>query len=513
MELIKETVSVEDIVCAEQTQLMVDGDIIVPDVKPDILKILQVDAETVVTEKEIADGRLAIAGIVNLKILYIPDKKNECVKSINTSFDFAHKIERGAIMSGMAASVDADAARVEFRLINSRKLSVKTIVGLEMTVCTSKELELVTGIAEENTQLMKVPLKLAADAANCERELVLKDSVEIPAGKVSIGEILKIDTKISDKDMKAVTGKAVVKGVVNTTILYIGDNSEIEFAEMDIPFTEVFDVPNLSESSECEIDYEIRDLYFETAEDNDGDVRVVNLEFVIGAKIKATDHVEIEIVDDCYMPGMETQLERENVSIDEVVCRQASQNTIREIVSLSDNVPEIAEVYHVVTKANVTNTAVENGKILVEGNIDAYILYLCESPESPVYSYRKEIPFSYSLDGAGSKQGMECDVKAEVEHTSYSLNMANEVELRIILTIGAKVIKKRDLALIQDVTVSDMPQGSKKGIIIYFVQNGDRIWDIAKRYRASINDILECNDMSADDKLTAGMQLIIPTGK
>lgn len=513
MELIKETATVEDIVCSEQTQIMVDGDIIVPDVKPDILKILQVDADAVVTKKETSDGKLTAEGDVHLKILYIPDCDGARIKSICTSFPFTYKLERTGIGENMCADVSADASKVEFRLINSRKMSVKTIVGLDVCVCTSKELELVTGVADEAAQVMRVPITLAAAAADCERELVIKESLEIPSGKVSVSEILKIDTKINDKSIKAVTGKALVQGTVGASVLYAGDNSELEFAEFDLPFTEVFDVADLNESSECEIDYKIRDAYFETQEDSDGDIRIIQLELVVGAHIKAVDRVQTEIIDDCYMPRLQTELTRASETVDEVICTPNMQNTMREIISIDGNAPKIIGVYHVVTKAEVSGTSVENNKIFVEGTIDAYILYLTDSAEMPVYSYRKQIPFNASMEGEGAKPGMECDVKAEVEHAGYSLNVANEVELRMILSVSAKIIRKRELALIKSMDVTDNAEGAKRGIIIYFVQNGDRMWDIAKRYRASIAEIAECNEIAPDEKLSSGMQLIIPTGK
>ena len=44
MELVKENVTVNQVSCKGDTQVLVDEDIIVPDVKPDILKILQLDA-------------------------------------------------------------------------------------------------------------------------------------------------------------------------------------------------------------------------------------------------------------------------------------------------------------------------------------------------------------------------------------------------------------------------------------------------------------------------------------
>ena len=68
MELVKENVTVNQVSCKGNTQVLVDEDIIVPDVKPDILKILQLDAASCITGKEVSNGRASISGRVDLKI-------------------------------------------------------------------------------------------------------------------------------------------------------------------------------------------------------------------------------------------------------------------------------------------------------------------------------------------------------------------------------------------------------------------------------------------------------------
>ena len=66
MELVKENVTVNQVSCKGDTQVLVDEDIIVPDVKPDILKILQLDAVSCITNKEITNGRVNVTGNAEL---------------------------------------------------------------------------------------------------------------------------------------------------------------------------------------------------------------------------------------------------------------------------------------------------------------------------------------------------------------------------------------------------------------------------------------------------------------
>lgn len=203
MELIKESVTMNETLYADRSQVYVEGDIIVPDVKPDILKILQVDAVSSVTSKELTDGRLTVAGKVNLTILYIPEREGDSIKSITSVFDFSERIERQGITDQVMVSLDTDVERVEFNLINSRKLSVKSTVVLDCRICGEKNLEFVTGIEDGDAECMRSALNINSIITNEEHEFVIRENMEVPSGKVSIGELLKVDAKITDKETKA----------------------------------------------------------------------------------------------------------------------------------------------------------------------------------------------------------------------------------------------------------------------------------------------------------------------
>ncbi len=51
----------------------------------------------------------------------------------------------------------------------------------------------------------------------------------------------------------------------------------------------------------------------------------------------------------------------------------------------------------------------------------------------------------------------------------------------------------------------------KRGIVIYFVQKGDNLWEVAKRYAVPRDEILKFNNMAESDKLENGNRLFIPS--
>ena len=53
-------------------------------------------------------------------------------------------------------------------------------------------------------------------------------------------------------------------------------------------------------------------------------------------------------------------------------------------------------------------------------------------------------------------------------------------------------------------------QDSQPAGPVYIVQEGDSLWDIAARFRVSVDELVQVNSISDPNQLKAGMQLIIP---
>ena len=510
MELIKESVKAGEVVYSDSFETMTEGDLIVPDVKPDILKVLQVDANSCISSKEITDGRLSVSGRIDFSILYIPDGGDAQIQCMRTSLDFSHKLDKSSINEDCYAVIDSDVTRAEFHVINSRKLSLKAITSIDCEIISAREISFLTGIEEENAQIQTEPVTVNAFMGARDEDFMIKEMIEIPAGKASIGEILNIAYKISDKELKVITEKVVVKGILNVCVLYIDTGGSIEYTEAEIPFTEVFDFPNVYEEMSCSLNFRICDCYFDIAEDSDGDRRLINLELLVCAEMKAGSSMQLDVISDCFCPGYATKLEYEKTTLNETVCSPSVRNAIRDVAVIDSGLPQISSVYNVVTKSYITKSHTEENKLSVEGKIEAYILYITDDTQTPVYSVKKEIPFSVSLDSPGASAGMACRIEAEVSHTSYHLNVASEVELRCILNISAEVSKSRTVTLISGAETETIPRDKKKGIVIYFVQPQDSLWGIAKYYCVSVEDILKFNQLTDKDKISVGQRLVIP---
>ncbi|MGM9936919.1 MAG: SPOCS domain-containing protein [Candidatus Ornithomonoglobus sp.] len=507
MELIRDTISVCETAARGTTQAMADGDIIVPDIKPDILKILQVDADACVTDKYIENGRLVINGRVDYKVLYIPDKENVRIKSILTSMEFKQVVDAGGADADVKPIISVSVDRVEFSAVNSRKLRLRAVVGIDYELCRITETDICTDVEEESAERKKQKINFENTVDISGHDFTLKETLEVPSGQTSISEILKTDVRISDTEYKTVTGKVIVKGNAGICVLYTDEDGEIKYIEAELPFTEVFDAEGVGEDTICDIDYCLMGVMCEAQPDSDGDMRVTELDIDIEATIKGVELEEKEILSDCFIPCKNTKCDTERIRLTETVERPSVQNTLREIIDFPSNIPGVRGVYNVMTNASVSKAELQRNKIICEGKIEAYILYLTDSGENPVYSYKKDIPFSYMLECENGASMPEVNIKAVVKHVSYNLNSAGGLELRCLLDIESKLQKVTEIDNITDITAED--KETRNGIVIYFSREGDTLWEIAKRYAVPQEMIKKYNNVD-EDSMGSRMKIFIP---
>ena len=72
------------------------GDIIVPDIKPDIVNIINTNANTYIYKTEISDGKVRVDGNIDAFVIYLAD--NGETRSISITLNFSEFIEDSSII-------------------------------------------------------------------------------------------------------------------------------------------------------------------------------------------------------------------------------------------------------------------------------------------------------------------------------------------------------------------------------------------------------------------------------
>ncbi len=511
LKLQKEHINLSDTVCSKYCQTTVESDIIVPDIKPDILKVLQISNSILITKKTIQADKVYIQGIVRGNILYVPDlDEPRGIKSIPFTMDFSHSADVSGATPDMNLWIDADCSNTDYTLVNSRKLNLKCKAGFSLRLTRTCEIDISTGIDDNPDVFTKnKKMKIYNPCINTERSVVIKEKLEIPEGKPSICEILKLSAKTCAVDMKITNEKAAINGEIVVSALYCRDDGNPEFIEQTIPFSEIIEIDGLNECMSGEIECSICDQYFEICTDSDGDKRILSCEFTLNMAISTYSTLECSAIEDAYCSKGNLNLEKASYTIEQLIESTAAQCPLKESVGIPDYLPEIHRLCDYEASSNIENISITTDAVTINGYITCNLLYLTQDPTSPVAGFTHILPFSHTFNIPGVTEDTLCDVKADTEHIGCTIDGARLLTLRAIVSLSIKAICPEKAQLISEITPEETSSLPKcPSMTIYFVQKNDTLWDIAKRYRISPESIISTNGAETEI-LKPGTRLIL----
>lgn len=507
MQVRKQNINIGKAVYEGEIKSGAEGSIIVPDVKPDILKVLQVDAEAFLCEKLIEDGKITLKGKVRVNVLYLPEGDNSCVQCIKSCFEFCETMKRSEFESGMSIIACCDAEKVSYKVINSRKIGIEAQLSINVQVLGSRTCCYVSDVEDDAAQKRYRTLSISESGVCREFSFSLDEALEMPQGKYAPQEILKSAVMIYDKEYRTLQGKLVVKGVANACVLYLDENNRCEHNEFEIPFTEVFDMEELTENMPCDITYSVGECSFLL---NAG---VISMSAQICVCVKTEQQEEISVLSDCYFTNAGGELAYETIETEEIAARPMFSAVMKELLQKDAALPDISGIYTISAKPYITATQIQSGRLAVSGKTTVYILYTTDNQRQPVCSINEDIPFSYMIDCECGDRNAEAALSCECEHISYTISSANAVEVRCGIAITGKIVKKNQIQVITDVTSAPL-DNPDSGIVIYFAKKSDSLWNISKHYHVKAESIIAANNLEEDSAFAGGEKLIIPvTGK
>jgi len=516
LEIIREDIRTGYSAGREQTRTIIEENIIVPDTKPDISKVLLLDGDVFITEAQAQANKVAVEGVIRYKILYIADEEGSSVKGITTDTVFEHEIDIPGVMPGMDCDVRGSIEHIEFDVSNPRKLSLKTILNVNCAVRGERIYSLITDIdGIDDLQFLRSQHKVDAKIDASREVFTMSETLEIPAGKPSLSEILRTDVRLTRKEFNATENKVIVKGEITVNTLYMSSEEDrrIHYVEHELPFTHIIDLSGVSENSILRADCRITGSGFTEEEDMDGEIRLIRAQIDLEVFAEAFEEREIELISDTFSPTRSVELDRDELVTEEISADITGQELVKELIEVEAGSPPITEILNVMAVPVLSDYSVTKDRVNIEGVVNVSVLYLSELAEQPVCCSRRDIPFRKSVDVPGVTEGQECDINLDLGYCSFSMESSGKVDVRMTLGIGIITYGTERVSIIAEVEdrgetlTRSEPQPS---VLIYFAQQGDSLWSIAKKYRVTVGDLEKANEMDSEAVINAGKQILIP---
>ncbi|MCL2386658.1 MAG: DUF3794 domain-containing protein [Defluviitaleaceae bacterium] len=517
-ELVREQVFLDQSVGSEQVQVMLEGDLIVPDTKPDMALLLQTEEQVIIDRTEAGADRVNYVGRLNLSVLYVAKSADKSVHAISLSRPLDDFINLDGVSKDMWVRAKASIANIDYRVVNDRKVNYRAIVNVSMTAERSDAHEMVVHINDvPENQLLKSDLNLNRTIENRIDRFVVKEQLVLPSSKPNIREILQVTAGVTNQEMRISSGRVNLSGELSLTTLYRGDNEEsfIDFIESELPFNGPIDIAGAREDMFADVVLQVLDHHVSIRPDDDGEDRILEVEISVGVEMKVYSSETFPILEDAYIINQQLSLTKTAVKYPRLVCLNRNQTPVKEVVTLSGtapSIPDMLQVFRVKGNAHIDDIKVIEDKIVVEGAINTDILYVAESDTTPLSSFKTVIPYRQVIEAKGADPSMSVDVDISIDHVTFNMLAPRETEVRFLLTFNTRVVEQEETRIIRDIDFSEIDHAtlaSQASMTVYIVQNDDNLWKIAKRYNTPLDELLSVNDIEHPGKVTAGQKLLI----
>ncbi|QEK13278.1 DUF3794 domain-containing protein [Crassaminicella thermophila] len=514
VELMRDLLKIDQVIGEGDTQALVEGEILVPDVKPDISRILSVDGNINITGKEAVADKIVVDGVVNFKILYASEAGDYPIYSMNASAGFSQKIDIPETQPNMDMDVVAEIEHIDFSVINERKISIKTVLNLTGKSIATSKMEVLRGVEGlEDLQILKNTVYYNDRIGNNHSETIVRENFEIDENMPEIAEILKCDAFAVEKEKQVTDGKVIVGGVVKVNTLYVADDdrNSLFLLKHEIPFTHFVEVTGAMKDMDSKVKLKVDEVYTDVKENIDGDRKIFEVEAMVKIDAIVNDIEEKEVVVDAYSPSKKLKIDKKKVVFNQTVGKNASNMVVKEMLDLPSNYPEIFKVFSINTNPIITEVSMVEDKNIIEGIIEADVLYISQDKDQSAHSFRQEIPFRHFVEVDGAREGMQTEVDIHINDVDYSLINPEQIELKVNIGASCIVSKKLEIDVLVDAEeLDEMVDLSKRpSITIYYVQPGDTLWKIAKRYHTTVDDLIKTNNIENPERIIPGDQIII----
>lgn len=504
IEALKENVCINQIIGKARENIVAEGDVIIPDIKPDILSTINTNGIVCIYKKEVLDGKIRIDGGVQIYLMYLADDENGNVRGINTVIDFTKIIDMENINSSMSMETNINLSNIECKILNGRKVNIKTNIDIEVNVFSNESVEFVKNIENrEDIQVLNTASSMDSLLGNGMTKVYAKDTITIPEND-NLAEIMNLNLDIINKETKTSYNKILAKSDMQINLLYLTDDNRINEVNWQIPVMGFVDIHDISDDNLCDVNYEIKNVLLKP---NSVEEHSVYLEVEIEIVCNVFERKELNIIQDLYSPTENLNINQKNITImnnKQNLCKRCS---IKERMSI----PELqnARICNVEVCPKILKQNIYNDKIVFDGEIHVKFMFVSANTNRLDMKIQT-IPFSDSIDCLGITQNSSLNMGIDVCSKDYNILSDGSVEMNIELNINSRVYKMSEVRVIDNVDVLEDENETIYSIVVYFVKPGDTLWKIAKRFRSTIGAIASVNGIEDENKINVGQQLFIP---
>ena len=511
MELIKKNIHMEHRINWASTQISLEEDQNISDQKPDAFKIICKKAGVKVEEAKPVEEAVWVKGVLDYTVLYLTDEKEKRLCSMEGQIPFEEKVYTEKNVSGDSMRIQTKAEDLSILVINSRKINIRSVIGLEITQDELYDEEVAVDVNhQEHCEILKKPMDITTILLDTRDIYRIREEIQVPDGLPNIYSLIWKNVRIDGLSFTPMEGRIGIAGEVNAFFLYEGEEEETmpRYFEVNRPFSGVLEVPECKENMQIRMDYEVEPVYIETKPDYDGEERQIELDAEIRLYIKIYQNMTLSLVADAYSISENIVPVMKDSTAERILKKESGKIKVSDMWENTENPGEELQILHIDGNLSEEEVQIGEEEAGLDGVVHVEILCSVNDEMNPYRCIGMDIPYHHSLTVNGAMPQSPYYGKVCIEQIN-AVMQGERIEARVILMYQLLVYQIVSEPLLTEIKREESnPEKTLPGMAVYFAKDNENIWEIGKKYQVPLCGIRDINQLNTD-VLQEGQKILI----
>ena len=486
LQLIRERIRMEQPLGVGQAEALVTGEVTLPGGLREETHVLVAQASATVERAEAAQGRINVRGRTMFHVLYTQGEPAK-VHAIEASADFVQPVELAGVQPRNAAHARLQVNRVEARATGGR-LSLRAEVGVQAQAASQEPVEAITAIeGADDVQVRTASQTIMRTVASGSADELLREEIALPEG-LGITETLFAEAYPVVEAVTGGLGRVGLSGQVLLEAVHASGlpGRPVVVTRHSIPFAQSVEITG-EDGERLSGTAVVRDVA--VASQDDGEGVSMRAEVLLGLEAHADVEETTDLLQDAYtIRGEDLRLQGETF-----LCRtggavHTAAESGKATLLLPDSAPPVRTVLAAFARPLPDKHEAQGDRTMLTGRLDVTLLYTTDGTEAPV-SVRLTEPFSISFPVEVPDDAL---LSLAVTGAEASPITSDRVELRYILRLQLQGNAVSRIRLLVDGQTT--PGGMQtEDIVLCYVQPGETLWDVARRYHTPVESVRALN--------------------
>ncbi len=501
-------IHVSKVIFEESSEQTVDADFGLPDYCPDIQKILKCQIEPQIESKNIVGDRIEIEGISVVRIIYI-DAIKTSVRCTEQNYPFSITGNLKYPPQNAVIRTDIKVNYLNCRALSPRRLNIHGAFNVTVKVIDKAEVRTCTHIKGDDIQQKKKTVDYSYLEGISQQQFSITETLETDQNHPAIQSVIRSDVRAVCSEFKPIANKIMYKGDLLVKLMYLSDidSGKVETMEYTIPFSQVIDAMGVNENSSCRIHTDMMNHNIALRSEIGFDDPLPVLSAKICVTAYAFEKRDTVVITDCYSTKYFVEPEFSSYTLP-LLKNEISENIIeKSMVDFNEN--SVSRVIDVWCEKGSVMCGMTDGKCMLNGKYNVCILAV-DSSDNIIYTERT-MDYSKPLSGISEISSMKCVVSSECLSVGFRFCSEKRIEVRTEMLVSGEIFDAAGINAVSGLKADEEKKRSRSdsaALVLYFADEGENIWNIARNYCTSVERLSSENDLT-EEILTSSRMLMI----